>query len=170
MTNGLLRAIALAGVAASGALLLVLAVLGTVDVVWTYLFNRPIPAATEFAASILPATITLALAWSQYLRAHIDVDLVVAKLSPSAQSASELLSILAGLIFFSALLYGAVELSMESWEMGETAVAAIEFPVSPMKFAFAAGAALGVIECLRQLVHFIRGARSLRTTSVNETH
>ncbi len=168
MTSSLLRAIALAGVAASGALLLLLAVLGTTDVVWTYLFNRPIPAATEFAAAILPATITLALAWSQRQRAHIDVDIVVAKLSSSWQNLSEVLSILAGLAFFLLLLYGAVELALESWSISETAVAAVQFPVWPMKAAFAAGAAIGALECLRQLADFIRGARTQRNPSAGE--
>lgn len=124
------------------------------------LFRAPVAAATEFAAAILPPTVLLALAWSQRQRAHIAVDIVLRLMPPAGRTASELLGLMAAIAFFGLLSYGAWHLALDSLRMREAAMAAVQFPVYPMKIAFATGASLGLLECVRQLVRFLGGHRT----------
>jgi TRAP-type C4-dicarboxylate transport system permease small subunit len=93
------------------------------------------------------------------LRAHITVDLLVRRLPAAGRQSAVLLTLLAGIVFFGALVWGAVPLAWDSWKLNEIAVAAFQFPVWPGKIAFALGAVLGLVEIMRQLVWWCAGDR-----------
>jgi TRAP-type C4-dicarboxylate transport system permease small subunit len=133
-------------------LLAVMAVVGTADVLALNLFGRPVPAATEFASAMLPIAVMLAMAYAQRERAHITVDLFSQMFPPALGRVTLTLSLLIGVIVFSLLSWGAWELAFDSMAINERAVAAVRFPVWPVKLAFAFGASVCTLQLLRELV------------------
>ena len=138
-------------------LLMMLAIVGTLDVATGNLFDRPLPAATEFASALLPITVFAAMAFAQQRGAHIEVDLFAAFFSPRVKRAARLLALFVGLLVFAGLSHGAWVLAIESIALDERAVAAIQFPVWPSKLGFAVGATVCLLEILRQIVRQIVG-------------
>lgn len=145
----LLRAATFLSVSVSGGLILVIVVLATLDSVLSFLFNKPIPAATNFAEEILPAAVLLASGQVIRNRAEIVVDILVERMGTGLRRVSALIAGALSLMLFGILFYGAVRLAHASIELSETAVGAVAFPVWPMKIAFAVGLGIGGLESLR---------------------
>jgi TRAP-type C4-dicarboxylate transport system permease small subunit len=136
-------------------LLALMALLGTIDVLSLNLFGRPVPAATELASAMLPITVMLAMSYAQQQRAHITVDLF-SKLFPSRlRKLNTFLALALGLAVFVLLSWGAWRLALSSIEVSERAVAAVQFPVWPVKLLFAFGATVCALQLLRELVRLL---------------
>lgn len=136
-------------------LLGVMAVVGTADVLGLNLFGQPVPSATEFASAMLALTVMLSMSYAQRTRAHIVVDIVSYHFPPRMTLLATGLSLLLGVLVFALLSWGAWELAIHSIGIRERAVAAIRFPVWPVKIAFAFGATVCTLELLRELVRLI---------------
>lgn len=137
------------------ALLALMAILGTVDVLSLNLLGRPLAAATELASAMLPITVMLAMSYAQQQRAHITVDLFSSFFSPLLQKAATSLTLVLGLVVFALLSWGAWRLAISSIEMSERAVAAVAFPVWPAKLLFAFGATSCTLQLLSELVRLL---------------
>lgn len=142
-------------IAVAIALLAVMAVIGTADVLGLNLFGRPVPSATEFASSMLALTVMLSMSYAQRTRSHIVVDIVSRHFPPRLALLSAGLSLVLGVLVFGLLSWGAWELALHSTGIRERAVAAIRFPVWPIKIAFAFGATVCTLELLRELVRLV---------------
>lgn len=148
-SDRLLRAATFLSVSVSGALVLAIVFLATLDSVLSFFFNKPIPAATNFAEEILPAAVLLASGQVIRNRAEIVVDILTERMGARLRTVSTLIAGALSLIFFGLLSFGAVRLALASIELSETAVGAVAFPVWPMKIAFAVGLCISGLEALR---------------------
>ncbi|EPX82274.1 TRAP transporter small permease [Salipiger mucosus] len=138
--------------AISAVVILFLAVVGSADVLGTYLFLKPVPVARELSAELLVLLIFGALPRVERMRRHIEVDLVMERMPGLLQRLSRVLALATGLAVFLVLAQGALAMATESYEYGEFAAAVIRFPVWPIKVVFAAMVVTSVAEYLRQIV------------------
>ena len=68
------------------ALLFVMMILGTADVVGRYLFNSPVWGTFEMFGILLAAIVLLGLSYTQSARAHVAVEVVTSRLSKKGQT------------------------------------------------------------------------------------
>lgn len=70
----------------SGGLLLIMLFLGISDVTARYVFNKAIVGTTEFFKVLMPGMVLLSLAYTQKVKAHITVDLIISMFPARAQA------------------------------------------------------------------------------------
>ncbi len=134
------------------ALLLSIAAVGTADVVAGLVAGLTLPAATNYAEEVLPATAMLAVGLMIRRRAEIVVDILTERASGRLRKALAVLASIGGVMFFALLAKGGWTLAVHSIALQEHAVAAIEFPIWPMKLFYAAGATVATVEAARLLI------------------
>jgi len=133
-------------------LILTMATLGTVDVVSTAAFSQPVVLTQELSELMLAMTVFLVLPIAQYRREHIEVDILTARLGPRAQAMLDILGGLVGFGFMGAVTVRLWAHAAESYEIAETAVALLHFPIWPAKIVCAFGATAASAEFLRLVV------------------
>lgn len=145
------------GIAAGGLITLVIAVIGAADMVSSSFFNSPFRAANVFSEQLLPAAVLLSTGYVLRIRASIVVDILTNSMGKALRTAVNFLSSIAVAIFFAALSLGAWKMAIGSIKLMELAVAAIEFPVWPMKIGYAIGATIALFESVSLLITSIPG-------------
>jgi TRAP-type C4-dicarboxylate transport system permease small subunit len=147
--EGLLTIARNAAMGLAAVLILAMALLGSADVLTTAAFSYPIALAQELAELILSMTVFLVLPIAQYRREHIEVDIVARAFGPRGQLALDAFGNLVGFAFMAALTLRLWALAWESYEMQQTAVALLHFPIWPAKFVCGFGATAATLESLR---------------------
>jgi len=137
--------------------LVAMALLGTADVIALNAFDIPIPSATEIIASMMPIAIMMSMSYTQINRAHVNVDLFKRHLSARASNVIEVIALLVGLIVFLLMAYGAWQLAFNSYEVDERAVAAVRFPIWPIKIIFSFGISVCSLQMLFDLLSRLFG-------------
>ncbi len=138
-------------------LLALMALIGTADVLSLNFLGKPVPSATEFASAMLPIAVMLVMSHAQRSGAHIKVELFARFFPGWFQWCVSLLGLLIGAVVFVLLSWGAWELVQHSIEIRERAVAAIRFPVWPVKLAFLFGMVVCALEMIREIVVHMAG-------------
>lgn len=142
-------------VATGGLLLLLIALIGAADMVLTAVINYPIPAASTFAEQVLPSSVALSTGYLLRRNANIVVDIVTNMVGGPARRILAVLAGLATALFFVGFTWGTWKLAIDSIALSEVAVAAIEFPVWPLKLLFAIGSTIAFLESLALVVRDI---------------
>jgi TRAP-type C4-dicarboxylate transport system permease small subunit len=156
--DGLLRRVSYLGFLAASALLLIVGLMGTLDVISTNLFLKPIPGMVELSGALLAVIVFLGLAEAQARGSNIVIDVSTQKMGPRARRIAAILALGLGAIFMIGMAWEASRLAASSWAMNEEALGALDFPVAPFKSVAAFGAWLAAAEFLRQLIRAIVGA------------
>lgn len=152
-----------------GFALLLMALIGTADVIGTA-FGHPLVGAYELIETLMVIAIFTAVAAGQQNNLHINVELVRARLSLKARAVLTLFALLCSALFFLLIAwYGAIGFE-RSYRVGEIRQGQLGFPVWPARLALALGAALMVLQCLLQVVQLVRAFFSGRTAEVLATH
>ncbi|MGE0153620.1 MAG: TRAP transporter small permease subunit [Reyranellaceae bacterium] len=146
-----LRALNGVALAIAGVGMFFIAFVSTADVIFYIVLGRPFSGANESVEVALAVSIVMTLAYTQYRRQHIVVDVVFQHFSPRGKRVSLVIELLVGLFCMALLSWRAWELGLESVRMRETASSLYSFPVYPWKIAFALGLTLATMEFLRQL-------------------
>ncbi len=141
--------------ALSSALLAIMAILGTADVLSLNLFGRPVPSATELSAVMLAIAVMMGMSHTQRQRAHIRVDLFWQYFPRPMRVFTEGLSLVIGLFVFVLIAWGAWQLAQHSLSIWERAVASVRFPLWPFKLVFFLGALVCALEFLRELTRLL---------------
>ena len=134
---------------AAGALILVIVGIAALDMITSFAFNRPIAAATNLSEELLPAAVFLSTGTVIRKRADIVVDVLTELMGRRLKWFSAMLAAVLSFLFFLVLGIGAVRLAVSSVAVRETAVAAGEFAVWPIKIAFAVGVCVSCLEAAR---------------------
>ena len=158
--DGLLRRVSYLGFLAASALLLIVGLMGTVDVISTNLFWRPIPGMVELSGALLAVIVFLGLAEAQARGSHIVIDIATQNMGPTARRLSSILSLSIAAVLMGLIAWQTTRLAISSWSFKETALGALAFPVAPFKSVAAFGAWLATAEFLRQLVRRVAGSAS----------
>jgi C4-dicarboxylate transporter DctQ subunit len=109
-------------------LLFVMMMLGTVDVLSRYLFNRPILGTLETFEILLPAIVLLGLGYTQENNAHVKMEILVSHLSLRTQNVLNLLTNACALFVSVLILWRGWLLTIRYWGMGRT-IATIGMPM-----------------------------------------
>lgn len=144
------------GIGLAGASLLLMVLLGTLDIIGTKFFSRPLPGTFEATEALMVLGVFLALPYTQARRQHIAVDLVVARLGPAARRALDVSALALTLGVFALVAWRGWILGLNSLAVREYASGIIRFPVYPAKLALAIGATLMVLQVLVDLVDALR--------------
>lgn len=116
--------------------------IGVADVVGTEFLGRPVLGTLEFTESTMVLVVFGALAYAQERRAHIRVELLYSHAGPRGKSFMEAVTHIVAFLFFALMAWqGYVEL-LYSWEIMESTMGSVRFPLYPARSLLLLGVAL----------------------------
>lgn len=129
-----------------------IALFGTVDVVSTYLFGRPVPLARELPKELLVLVIFMAMPTAMRNDRNVAVDLFIEFTSSAVRTASRVFVLTLCGALFGFLTWQSWFAALDSWSVHETVPAAVRIPIYPIKTLMCVALAVTTIECMRLLV------------------
>ncbi len=135
-------------------LLFFMMVLGTGDVMGRYLFNKPILGTFEIFEILLPAIVLLGLGFTQEKKAHVRVEILIARLSFRKQTVLNFVT--SGLTLFISvlILWRGWALATAYWRMGRR-IPTIEVPMFLPQLLVPLGALMLILVVIGQMVQYI---------------
>jgi TRAP-type C4-dicarboxylate transport system permease small subunit len=128
---------------------------GVADVVGTEFFGRPLLGTLEFTESTMVLVVFGALAYAQERRAHIRVELLYSQVGPRGKSFMEAVTHIVAFLFFALVGWqGYVEL-LYSWEIMESTMGSVRFPLYPARSLLLVGVALLLLRLAIDIVQDI---------------
>jgi len=116
--------------------------LGTADVVGTQFLGAPVPGALEITESTMVLIVFGALAYAQMQRAHIRVEILYGHVGPRAKAFIDAVTHAVALVFFALLAWQGIGEALYSWEIRESTLGYIRFPLYPARWLLLLGTAL----------------------------
>lgn len=141
---------------ASAAVVVVLMLLNSLDVIGRYFFNRPIPSTFEFSEVLLGLVIFLALPYVQYLNAHISIEVLYEHYPARVRQVFDIFCQVIGTAVFALIAWEGVALLRSSIEIQERSNSQIAFPLAAFKWVVAFGMGLLSVRILTQLIESIQ--------------
>lgn len=124
----------------------------TGDVAGRYLFHSPLTGALELTEFFMVGIVYAALAYTQFSKGHINIELLVDRYSPRKKLIVETISLFIGLGFFALVLWQGGRMAWVAWQIREIAfTAAMSMPVYPAKFMVPIGSFLMCIRFIAQI-------------------
>jgi TRAP-type C4-dicarboxylate transport system permease small subunit len=135
-------------VAGVGACFLIPLILITAaDVVGRDVFNHPIPGVIELSQYLLAVSILLGLAYTQQIKGHVGVSMLISRLSARAQLRVSLFGTLLGLFLFVLLAWQGLIVGLEERTVSDM----LRVPQYPFRLLVAVAAFLTFLELLIDL-------------------
>lgn len=131
---------------------LLVALVGTIDVLTTRVFSQAIPGAFELSEAGLVLMVFLGLAIVTKEGGHIKVDILVNRMNKRWQSICGVFGLLLTTGFLGLMTRQMWSLALKSWNINEMATGLLPFPIYPVKIAALLGLATATIEAFRRLV------------------
>ncbi|MEM8973896.1 MAG: TRAP transporter small permease [Pseudomonadota bacterium] len=156
----IIERLALAILLVGGLGLLMSMFLGVGDVIGTQFLASPLPGAKELTESTMVLIVFGALTYAQIQRSHIRVELLYTRMGPRGRAAMDVIADLAALLFFSLLLWQAINEAIFSVQLNEATVGLIRFPLYPARIILAAGTALLIVRLLIDLIQDLQRVRT----------
>lgn len=116
--------------------------LGTADVVGTQFLGVPVPGALEITESTMVLIVFGALAFAQMQRAHIRVEILHGYAGPRTKAFMDAVTHLVALVFFALLAWQGYGEALYGWEIRESTLGYIRFPLYPARWLLVLGTAL----------------------------
>lgn len=134
----------------SGLCMVLMAFVSTADVIAYLVIGRPFPGANESVEAALSVGVAMTIAYAQYRREHIAVDIFFQRFTGRRKLVAEMAGLLIGLFCMVLLSLRAWELAIESLNQREAAFTLYSFPLYPWKLLYATGFSLAALEFARQ--------------------
>lgn len=115
---------------------------GVADVVGTEFLGRPVLGTLEFTESTMVLVVFGALAYAQERRAHIRVELLYSYAGPRGKSFMEAVTHIVAFIFFALVAWQGYGELLYSWEIKESTMGSVRFPLYPARVLLLLGVAL----------------------------
>jgi len=128
--------------------------LTTVDVVLRYIFNSPLMGAFEVSEFMMVTIVFFSLAYTQFQKGHVSVDIIVSRLSQKKQAFVDLFNHGATIIILLLIAWRSSLTALELYDTMET-TGTVPIPVFPFVFVVAFGCLAMGIELLRDCVKVI---------------
>jgi TRAP-type mannitol/chloroaromatic compound transport system permease small subunit len=112
------------------------------DVVGTNLLDWPVPGTLEITESTMVLIVFGALAYTQEKRSHIRVELLHGYMSPRIRSFMDAVTHALAFVFFVLLGWQSIGELTYSWQIRESTMGSIRFPLYPARLFLTAGTAL----------------------------
>ena len=116
------------------------------DVVGTNFLGWPVPGTLEITESTMVLIVFGALAYTQEKRGHIRVEILHGYMGPRVRSFMDAVTHALAFVFFSLLGWEAIGELAYSWEIRESTMGTIRFPLYPARLLLAAGTTLLVAQ------------------------
>ena len=135
--------------------ILVMVFATTTDIIRRDVWNAPIMGVMEFDSMLLVTAVFLSLAYTQYLRGHIRIEVVTSRLSQRSQQVLDLVLLFLALAVFSFVVWGTIGQAVESWGIMEVEFGYARFPLYPTKTVLPIGCFLFWLVVVTQIVQRI---------------
>jgi TRAP-type C4-dicarboxylate transport system permease small subunit len=135
------------------AVLAAMMLLVTANVTCRYIFNRPILGTLEITEFFMVGAVYLALSYTQFLKAHINISLVTSLLPERKALLCDLVTYLIGCAFFSLIVWQGTLMTLDSYEMEEVTFGTIELLEWPVKMVVPFGSLIVAIRFLADAVN-----------------
>jgi TRAP-type mannitol/chloroaromatic compound transport system permease small subunit len=132
---------------------------GVADVVGTEFFGRPVLGTLEFTESTMVLVVFGALAYAQERRAHIRVELLYGHVGPRGKSFMEAVTHIVAFLFFALVAWQGYGELVYSWEIKESTMGSVRFPLYPARTLLLIGMSLLL---LRLAVDIVQDVARLR--------
>lgn len=129
------------------------AIFGTVDVLSTYILNRPLPLARELPEVLLVLIIFLAMPQVVRDDRNVAVDLIMEHVSVPTQRIARIFALAICVGLFGFLAERSWSMALDSLAVREYAAAIYRIPIYPIKFLMCLGLVVAAIESFRLLLH-----------------
>ena len=123
------------------AALVVMTTVTVADVTGRYLLNRPLPGALELSELLMVFVVFGAFAVTELRNGHVDIDVVVTKMSSRGRALSETFAALLSTAFWGAITWRTALHAQNVWRGGET-TPNLGLPIAPFVWIAAAGTLL----------------------------
>lgn len=143
----------------SAGLVLVMAVLGTSDVLGRYLFSKPIPGAYELMQFTLGGVALFAFAYVQHNKCHITVSILTRWLPRKAAAVLDIMFLVLMLAVFVLISWQGGRGAIAAWRARDVTIGLIELPIGVAKMVIPIG---GGLLCLRLFSQICTGIAKLR--------
>src|SRR6186713_2022211 len=87
-----MKLVSIAAAGLAGVALVLLALIGTADVIGSQFLGRPVPGTVEIGSSLMVAGIALGLPLAQYARRHVRVEIFIDRLPRRARAVLDILA------------------------------------------------------------------------------
>ncbi len=131
---------------------LIVAVIGTIDVLTTRVFSQAIPGAFELSEAGLVLMVFLGLAIVTREGSHIKVDILVNLMNRRLQLICNVFALLLTTAFLGLMVKQMWPLTAKSWKIHEMAIGLLPFPIYLVKTAALFGLIVAAIEAFRRLI------------------
>lgn len=145
----------------SGIILLGILALMSGEVIFRYLFNKPILGTVEISSYLLVIFCFTGVAFTQSQRGHINIELVTQRLPPSFQRVLRIITLTLSFVTFVVITWQMASAFWKSWEMQEVRWGALPLPVWPVKFMIAFGSLTLCLQFLLDIYDEIRNKITL---------
>jgi TRAP-type mannitol/chloroaromatic compound transport system permease small subunit len=132
---------------------------GVADVVGTEFLGRPVLGTLEFTESTMVLVVFGALAYAQERRAHIRVELLYSHAGPRGKSFMEAITHIVAFIFFGLVAWQGFGELLYSWEIKESTMGSVRFPLYPARFLLLLGVSLLMLRLAIDIVQDIARLR-----------
>jgi TRAP-type C4-dicarboxylate transport system permease small subunit len=145
----------------SGIVLLGILALMSGEVIFRYLFNKPILGTVEISSYLLVIFCFTGVAFTQSQRGHINIELVTQRLPASLQRTLRIITLILSFVTFVVVTWQMAGAFWKSWEMQEVRWGALPLPVWPVKFMIAFGSLTLCLQFLLDIYDEIRNKITL---------
>ena len=133
------------------AVLCLMMLLTVMDVLGRYLFNKPVQGTFELTEIMLATIVFCSLAFCQFSKGHISVDIVVKNFSQKKQKAIQILNYIVTIIVLGLIAWMSFQNGMMVRESREVTMI-LEIPIYPFVFLVSMGAVGMAVEVFRDIV------------------
>jgi len=144
------------GALLSGVALLLMMLIGAADVIFSKLFNFPIPGSFEATEALMVVSAFMAIGFNQYKRGHIAVTLLTSRMTRTPAGIFRLISHFMTFVFFFLLAWQGWIFGLHSLKVLEYESGLFSFPVYPAKLLAALGMSLAALQCVADFVRKLR--------------
>ena len=148
------RIVVIFGTASAVCLFALMALIFT-DVFCRYLFNPPILGSTELVEFIMAVTVSLALAYGQYLKRHVFVEVFYQKIRGRAKPVVDIA--ISGVMFFVYMLISVTAFQQSEYLMNAGMTSGVLLiPAWPFRLILSIGAAVFCLAIARDVISYIK--------------
>lgn len=142
--------------------------LTSADVFMRYVFNRPIPSTFELEQFLLVGVVYLTLAYVQYQKGHIRLDILADRSPPRIQTALRLFSHVICLVTFAFITWRSGIEAYKAWSIGEYTMGLISYPLWPAKWMIPIGSALLCFRFISDIYSDVHSPANMSPSKANE--
>lgn len=130
----------------------IIMILTALDALGRYFFNYPLTGTLEVSESSIVIVIFFTVAYCQFTGGHIQVGLIVDRLSGKVKVIAHYLSTIAAIIYFGLLSWQSGLVALYAFKIKETSWGSYPIPLYPAKFAVCVGTGIMCIYLILELV------------------